>query len=252
MSAVAVLKIGSTTSSLLVAKNLSAPLAFEQQVVNLFEPDAGTLLDKTIAHFTEIVDHLHCPRRLAAGGQALREFPDLRNPLDQRHWPVWIPDGQMEGRLSWFAVKAHEPEMDWLLDVGGGSTELASATETISLPIGAATKNMITQWPDNIHAEAPYAIGGTAHALSILAGQSVISQVDVERVHREITAHPDLLDFMDSVRRMIFPQGLAVIRAVMEHYRWTEIRYSPYGFLHGIWLAAALGRSGSDGGGART
>ncbi len=248
MSAVAVLKIGSTTTSLLVAKSLSTPLAFEQYVINLFEPGAEERLGNIIAYFTQIVDTLGCKRRIAAGGQALREFPNLRNPFDRWHWALWLPDGSMEGRLSWFALKAQEPEMDWLLDIGGGSTELASAKRTISLPIGAATPNTAVDWPEDIHAEAPYVIGGTAHAVSILAGRPIIQLATVKRLAREMKDNPKRLEFMDSMRRKVFPQGLAVIGEVMEHYRWSEVRYSPHGFLEGIWLAASLGRIDGLGG----
>ncbi len=249
MSAVAVLKIGSTTTSLLIAKNLSSPLAVEQHVINLFDPDAELQLDKTVGYFTQMVERLSCHKRLAAGGQALRQFPNLRNSLDSRGWPLWIPDGPWEGRLSWFAVKAQEPDMDWLIDIGGGSTELASASRTVSLPIGAAAPNMNIDWPQDIHAEAPYAVGGTAHAIRILTGDPIITLDTVKRIQHEITEHPKWLDSMDLVRRQVFPQGLAVVRAVMEHYQWQELRYSSQGFLQGIWLTASLGRDGVGAGG---
>ncbi|OLZ09548.1 hypothetical protein [Sulfobacillus thermosulfidooxidans] len=247
MSAIAVLKIGSTTTALLIANNLSTPIVYEQSVVNLFAKDAPVQLDQTLARFTQLADQFHCPRRLAAGGEAIRQLPHLATSIHRWGWPLWPIDGQMEGHLTWFAVKALEPQMDWIIDIGGGSTEFASSQHIISLPIGAATTLRPLEWPQDIHAEEPYVVGGTAHALSLLIGQRVMQLTDIDSVAEHIIRHPERLNFMDPVRRAIFPNGLKVIQEIMRHYRWSKVTYSPYGFLQGIWLACALGKDQETG-----
>ncbi len=250
MSAVAILKIGSTTTALLVANELSAPLLYQQRVVNLFDSDAPKRLNDVLADFTRFADNHGCSRRLAAGGEAVRQCPPLHAVIKRWGWPHWAVDGELEGHLTWFAVKASEGLMDWVIDIGGGSTEFASADQIVSLPVGAATQQTVYDWPEGIYATAPYVVGGTAHALSILIGNRQLLQTDIGQLKEAVQANPTLLDFMDPVRRRIFPQGLQVLYDIMQYYHWPLVTYTPYGYIHGIWLACTLGRNISLRGGA--
>jgi hypothetical protein len=146
MKTVAVMKIGSTSTTLLVAADLGHVLVRQQSIVNLYAAQGPALLNAVLEDYTARADAAGCSIRLAAGGEGLRHHQELAGRIKDYHWPYWSVSGQLEGQLTWFAVKASHPDMEWLWDIGGGSTEVCSSQESYSIPVGAAHYG-VANWP---------------------------------------------------------------------------------------------------------
>ncbi len=240
MRTVAAMKIGSTSTSLLVAEDLSRVLLRRQRLVNLYAEAGATELDAVLQEFTEALNGTGCAVRLAAGGEAVRRQPHLAELVARRGWPFWEVSGAEEGRVTWLAVKAALPQTGWIVDVGGGSTEFASETQAYSVPAGAAHQGVVS-WPARGEIQNPVIVGGTAQALSSILRTEHIAAQQVQDVLDNLTAHPEMLNVLDPLRRKIFPQGLRLIQELFSFYGWTQVTFSTRGFLEGLWLAASGG-----------
>ncbi len=241
MKTVAVIKIGSTSTTLLVAADLDHVLERQQRIVNLYSACGPGMLGEVLGEYADLADRCHATFRLAAGGEGLRQHQELPQLIRSHGWPYWGVDGQLEGQLTWSAVKALKAEAKWVWDIGGGSTELCSANAVYSIPVGAAHPG-VASWPDVENMGVPVVVGGTAHALYKILGEEKMTSESIDAVQRQLRSHPDLLAAMGETRRKILPAGLNILRELMEIYRCEEVTFSSRGFLEGLWLAASLGK----------
>ncbi|POB11546.1 hypothetical protein CO251_04100 [Sulfobacillus sp. hq2] len=237
MQRVAAMKIGSTSTSLLIATDLSHVLMRQQRLVNMFADDREDALAEVITSFTDSARQTQCQVMIAAGGEAMRRHPDLAVLVRKAGWDYHEVSGWQEARLTWMAVKDAVPQMEWIVDIGGGSTEFASSSEAFSVPVGAVRQESVT-WPAVGRIQHPVLIGGTAQVLSQMVRTNVIYVSQVEALLAELAAYPERLSTLDALRRQIFPQGLQLVRQLFSVYGWDYVTFHPRGFLEGLWLAA--------------
>lgn len=245
MRPVAVIKVGTTTTTLLIAAELSHPLARDQRLLNLFEPGAGERLDAAARDFTRAIRRHGAHRLLVAGGEALRQLPEIPAALGRHGWPVWVLTGEEEGRLAWFGVAAGQPALNVLVDIGGGSTELTADGVSFSLPVGVARPlPEDIAWPALATQSLPTFVGGTADVLARLGGGQRVSHDAVRRLRRRLD-HPEgqaLLATLDPTRRYLLPRGLDLVDRLLTAYNWPAFEVSRRGLTEGLWLALSLGR----------
>lgn len=243
---VTVVKIGSTTLSLLSAMRLSAPIKREQAVLHLIRrtpEDAAAAVRRQVEAWSRDLGALG--RFLAGGGQVLRERPEL---LQQMPWPVWAPSGHEEARLAWLAVAAAtREESPLVVDIGGGSTELVSSRVSYSLPIGVGRAGQFT-WPEAGLSGRVTLVGGLGHVLGILSGHGPgepISARAVARLGGEIRKQStaELVGRgVGADRAPLVPRGLEILSSLLATYGWDSLAWADRGLLEGLWLAASLGR----------
>ncbi len=241
MPPAAIIKIGSTSSTLLIAERLNRPLVREQRLFNLFEsPGQKALLDQV--GVWRALAHRHGAEPVAAGGEALRQNTPLREDLRSvlRDW--WDLTGSAEGRLAFLAVAAEDVQTDGLLDIGGGSTEIVTRTGVVSLPWGAARQPSLMTWPELPVLSKPAAVGGTALALAAWCGREQVNRRDARLLAEALQDRPDQFQHLDPLRRRILPGGLAVLESLWDRAEWPWLRVSRRGLAEGLWLAASLGR----------
>lgn len=241
MAATAVVKFGSTSTTLLVARHVDHPDIREQR---LFDMEDSRGADELVA-FAEYLAHL-CQSQgyhpLAAGGERLRHNGPLRERLRLLFPRWWHLSGEEEGRLAWMAVKARHPAADVVIDLGGASTEIVDRASARSLALGAAVGPAAIEWPNLSHYHHPVVIGGTAVALSRWAGRAVLGHEDIARLRQELEAKPESFQDWDPVRRLVLPRGLALLHELVERGGWPRFLVSSRGLTEGLWLAASLGR----------
>lgn len=240
MRPIAVIKIGTTSTVLLVASSLKDPLVREQTVVDLMAADRVKMLTEVLERFDRLLRPWGNLKVLVAGGEALRIFPHLQNAVAHRPWPLWRLTAVEEGRLTYAAVKAADPHAEVVVDLGGGSLELITATKTYSFPWGAARPGPDpgTKWPPLPLGRAVL-VGGTAVLASRLLGRQEVTAEDLKGL---ILSPPGPQALGDPVRARIFPQGLNILNTLVSHYRWPCLTVTSVGLTEGLWLAASLGR----------
>ncbi|MCY0881020.1 MAG: hypothetical protein OWS74_03410, partial [Firmicutes bacterium] len=186
-----------------------------------------------------------CRFVLVSGGEALRTRQDLLDAVQQEGWHPWLISGAEEGRLAWAAVKAHRLQTQWVIDLGGGSLQITSDRQAISLKLGAAHGDLAPEtwpaWP----IVNPVFIGGTAGALAHLWQKDHWDGAAYHQAYRkwEQNAGPDLgAQLGDPVLERILPHGLKVLDALVQHYHLQTFAIDDRGLTEGLWLAASLGR----------
>lgn len=237
----AIIKIGSTSSTLLIAERLSQPLVRDQRLFNLFEAEGQRALLTQVAVWRCLAQS-YGTEPMGAGGEAVRQSPVLAGALRplMAHW--WDLSGDAEGRLAWMAVSAEDAHTDGLLDIGGGSTEIMTRTGVVSLPWGAARQAARMDWPELPALTNPAAVGGTVLALAAWCGRDRIERQDARALAEALRTNPDQFESLDPLRRRILPGGLAVLESLWDRTGWPWLRVSRRGLTEGLWLAASLGR----------
>lgn len=243
MGAAAIVKFGTTSTTLLVAERLTQPLAREQRLINLMTAE-GTERAVSWARALSVRTRDLKVLPLAAGGHAVRANPELESRLRQLFPRWWHLTASMEGRLAWIAVKAAVPVCDVVVDIGGGSTELVTQDHVWSIPVGAASGFDEVSWPDLAALQRPVFIGGTAVALQAWAGSPRLSRADVQTLGEQLQQEPGLFRQWDPLRRRILPMGLRILDSIMAAQGWSEGLASERGLTEGLWMAASLGRGG--------
>lgn len=241
MPAAAIVKFGSTSTTLLVATRIENPEIREQRLFDLFDP-RGRQQVMTWATYLKQQAEIARAIPLAAGGEALRVNPELERRLMNifPHW--WHLTAETEGRLAWMAVKSQHHEADVVIDIGGGSTEIISQSHVWSLPLGAARRGTATAWPDLSSFHHPVFIGGTAVSLKMWTGRSPQSRRDISTLQEALNNQSESLPVWDAGRKKILPQGLALMLDILDHAGWRQFEVSQRGLTEGLWLAASLGR----------
>lgn len=245
VSPVGVMKIGSTSSTLLIARDLSKPLVRNQQLLDLFSPDSAPHLYAVVESWAKEARR-HGARLLAAGGEAVRKNPHLHAELSRRlpHW--WPLTSQEEGRLAWLAVKAQRPSAEIVIDIGGGSTEIIWNQGIWLAASGAARPDFKVRWPRLPVTGRPVFVGGTALAVTWWAERQVLTFADVERLSHALDQDDNPLPSLDPLRRRILPSGLAILSDLLAVNGWETFDVSERGLTEGLWLAASLGRVGTE------
>ena len=238
----AIVKFGSTSTTLLVAQRLDHPLLRRQQLINLYAADGPAQALKVAEELRQAANDAGTVP-LAAGGEALRDNPELEIRLRQLYPNWWHLTAETEGRLAWIAVKARHPSCDVVVDIGGGSTEFISQRQVVSVPQGAArSARHAIRWPALSAFERPVVIGGTAVALKWWTGRPGVRLGDVEAMQQALMDHPEQFQTWDPLRRSILPVGLSLLGDVFHAAGWDSIEVSERGLTEGLWLAASLGR----------
>lgn len=240
VTAASIIKLGTTTSVLFVAPQLDTPWARDYQTVNLLREDAEGRLDQLLGRWRDLLTRHHWPAPLVAGGEGLRMRPQLVSVV-QRYFDDWWPlDGRLEGRLAWIGVKAQHPDLDVLLDIGGGSTECVTPRDSWSISAGALRPQVDWSWPP-LSDHPPVVIGGTAGVLAQLWNRPVITREHIARVSER---RHDLANWLTPERQALFQGGVIVLERFWDHYGWPFVRLSERGLLEGLWLTRSLGRKG--------
>ena len=240
MGALAVIKFGSTSATLLAAERLDKPQLRLQRLINLFSEDGPHKALVWAQEMRQTIRQMGI-EPLAAGGEGLRLNSQLQSRL-QSVFPLWWPlTAELEGRLAWMAVKAKHPSCDVVVDIGGGSTEIVTGDKTASYPVGTARTGR-SAWGDFSQARNPVFIGGTAVSLAKHASHQQLCLADVTNFSQALTDNTALLEGLDPLRREILPKGLALIKEIVTQNNWPQWEVSEYGLTEGLWLAASLGR----------
>lgn len=248
MGAVAVLKVGSTTTVLLAAKSLENPIKNWSTTMNLMSSDRDRLLKTVLDQAHWELQALGSPPTLVAGGEVLRRFPSLVAIIRAFGWPLWVPSGIEEGQIAWLGVKSKYPAARWVVDVGGGSTEFISSQNIFSIPVGVASANRLKEvvWPP-MDAARPILIGGTAEIVAQSAGSPIISRERFRELKGMVSKFGDLPGVvLDPARQVLVPGALMLLDSLWSHYRWESVQVASRGFTAGLWLVASLGRGGSQ------
>lgn len=241
MPPVAIVKVGSTSTTLLIADQLAHPHVRQQQLINLYDPEAEEILLNVARQWRGLAE-ARGAAPLAAGGEALRQNSGLEHALRQVFSSWWHLSGSQEGRLAWMAVKAADSGVDAVIDIGGGSTEIITQDRVWSVPFGAA-RGGDADWPRLDHVHHPVFIGGTALALARIRGAWRLTGDDVAAMRESLIRHPEMFQHLDPLRRQILPTGLALMDAILQRNQWSAFGVSDRGLTEGLWLAASLGRA---------
>lgn len=241
MPPAAIIKFGSTSTTLLIAERVDRPIVRHQHLLDLLSP-AGRHRVLTLARQLRMTAEYHAANPLAAGGEALRRDPDIEKALAEifPHW--WHLSADMEGRLAWLAVKSRHSACDLVVDLGGGSTEFIAPSQVWSIPEGAAQPPYNAPLPSVRSFGRPVFIGGTAVALKRWIGRDRLTSADAHVMREALQHSPDEFPHIDNLRLRILPRGLDLLARIVEDMGWNEFEVSERGLTEGLWLAASLGR----------
>lgn len=238
---IAIMKVGSTSTTLLVAETLGHPVTRHQRLFDLSRRDDQTALLSQAARWREEA-LAYGSEPLAAGGEKVRQNPWLENELRQTFPDWWSLNAHMEGRIAYLGVKAEDDLCDGVIDIGGGSTEIITSTHTWSFPVGAASPGRQFSWPQLSPLLHPVFVGGTAVALARWAKSFRVTRDTLETMLSNIKRDPQAFSEIDPLRLRLLPQGLSLMLSLAEHTGCDSLTISERGLSEGLWLVASLGR----------
>lgn len=247
----AVLKVGSTSVGVLVARCLDQPIWHASFDVGLLTcPNPGEVLADTLATVLPEMRRLGVRRVLTATGEVGRVRPECVDTLRRHGLHPWVLTGEEEARTSWWGEQARHSSPVWVIDVGGGSTELVGPTRGLSLPFGAQLPTPPSHAGHRLHSlkgqiPALVALGGTARtALKVMGGERLHQAALRElAVADSIPAGMQEALHISALRARLLPGGCRVLQWVMETVGISDVAVSPRDLRHGLWIAAALGRA---------
>jgi exopolyphosphatase/pppGpp-phosphohydrolase len=243
---IGVIKVGSTSVSVLVATTLASPhweASWDLELLTV--PDAVSTLTPVLDEVGSRLLHLGVRRRLVATGEVGRRRPELVRMLRQAGLTPWVMSGEEEAWAVWWAVQAERPDPVVVVDVGGGSTEVVGRFGAASLPFGAAAPpSTVPTVGVSPPADPVIATGGTARALARWFGRAEIAVGDLTALF-ESPPSADIVRARTGVseaRALLLPGGVRSLAAVLEALKTTRVTVSRRDLRHGLWLAAATGR----------
>ncbi len=242
----AVIKVGSTSISVLVAATLTHPLYDDVQIRHLIRhQDGPAVLRESLRHLKRDVQALAPRGGLVAFGEAGRHNPALPAEAVRAGYAVWVLSGEEEGACSWWSEQPWRTVPITVLDVGGGSTEFAGPWGSVSTPFGAEQPPPPdTPVPAAVRREGPLvAMGGTARALGTVFGSPIARQTLAAYADRPFSTWPRV-HLVEADRRPLLSGGLATMLWAMDGLRADEVAVTPRDLRWGLWLAACLGRAG--------
>jgi hypothetical protein len=239
-SVTAVLKVGSTSVSVLAAERLGQPLWEAQAILSLLgASDAEDRLEAWLEAW-RWPPTARPSWGLAALGAVGRERPSLAHPLKRRGWEVWVLSGEEEARASWWGEQAFWPHPVTVIDVGGGSTEFAGPHAVASFPVGAARPpagGEAVSLPEFGGREF-VALGGSARALARVLGTPLSRSALAAFRRRPPDRPPDI----EPARWSLLDGGAAAWLWVLQALDLDAVPVSPRDLRWGLFLAARLGR----------
>lgn len=242
----AVVKVGSTSVSVLVAGHLDDPLYQTASIRRLLghrTPEQALL--ETLDDILAAVAPYGCQSGLVAFGEVGRAIPALPAAARARRFPVWTLSGLEEGQASWWGEQRFWQTPVTVIDIGGGSTEIAGPSGARSLPVGAERPPGVDiSFSGPVSPRVPtVAMGGTARALAQVFGSPLHTEVLFAHRGRDPATWPGV-DQVAADRIPILAGGLATLLWVMDGLSLSQIAVTDRDLRWGLWLAARLGRAG--------
>jgi exopolyphosphatase/pppGpp-phosphohydrolase len=243
----AVIKIGSTSVGLLIADRIAKPLRDESWDLGLLQAaDPAAELSRLWPVLEHRLRQHHARRVLVATGEVGRVHAGWSRALGAMADALWVLSGEDEARATWWGVKALFSEPVTVLDVGGGSTEVATAGLAKSWPFGAAAPPPDAPWefPPEVRGRQVVAVGGTARALAAWCGHPAMTREDLAA----LLAHPPAPEAvvatlgLSPLRARLMVGGARTMLAALVGLEASSALISSRDLRHGLWLAAALGR----------
>jgi exopolyphosphatase/guanosine-5'-triphosphate,3'-diphosphate pyrophosphatase len=242
------------------------------QETGMISRDSIDSLERCLVDFRQTVFRLGARLVAVAGTQVFRAAENrddvLKTISEILGHPCRVLSGEMESEISMTALQhCYKEKNITVIDIGGGSTEVAMEGERVSIPIGAVRlleSNGISPEPNRKQASEAVrplpalkkkstviAIGGTATTLAMMQkGESVYSAEKIEGTEllkKEISEWIERLAELDDERRknitglppsrsdVIIP-GLCILTAIMRRWRLKKIKVSAWGLRHGLIL----------------
>jgi len=287
----AVIDIGTNSALLLVAERVDGIWTARFQKDSIcrigqgwepgqdLSPDALGRLESSLLEFRAALALVGARLRAVGMTEAVRKaaHPEYATEIVKRVLGIEprVLSGEEEGNLVRRAIEARYPEAKKLviLDLGGGSLEIASAKRTVSMPLGAVrlheafrekTREALLKHVKLAFKEADMkrptyagcelvAVGGTATTLVALElamtdyrGDRVEGfALDVELVDKWLAKLDSLpvhlrarLPGLSAGRADILPSGLAVLRFCLEYLKPERARVSDLGLRWGLLMDA--------------
>lgn len=299
--ALAAIDIGSNTIHIVVARCTPTSLQIlldEQEMVRIGESVTATgsisaqKLDATISvlsHYKQLAQQYTSAPILVVATEAIRKASNSQQFLASiqtaTHLDVHIIDGSVEALLTFYGAtyelfqKPQPPSQVAVLDLGGGSMELVTATHQhvtwhISLPLGSGwlhdrylqadppseedldvARTFLNTYIAGLgFKQSPPALiatGGSANSLLLLARRAFDLPADETNLtYEQIARCEGLLSNLSASeisqrygqqieRARILPAGTLIIHALMLHFHLSSIRISSHGIREGTLLAYA-------------
>jgi exopolyphosphatase/guanosine-5'-triphosphate,3'-diphosphate pyrophosphatase len=221
-----------------------------------------------LADYRRELESLGAERTLAVGTSAIRDAENGEAFLGEVEWSYGFATelltGEQEGRLTFRGVGE---ESALVLDIGGGSTELASADGALSLDVGSV--RMTERFGEDIdaiaaharsvfptHLRPPHVVGVAATVTTLAALDLGLDEYDRERIHghlltaravdeqlQRLAALPleerRRVPALEPERAPVIVAGATIVREAMLALRADTIEASERDILHGTALAAA-------------
>jgi len=246
---VTVVKIGSTSVAVFSAVHLQEPRWHQVWTLGLLTDNN---LEAALAPVLTTIAAAVGRRVLVGVGELGRARPELAFILGRWGWPVWWLSGDEEARCTWWGVQAGRNEPVTVIDVGGGSTEVCDGRIARSWPFGAhqPPADVLAVAADRCHITLggpAVAVGGTAVAMGRVLGADHLTRAQLQSAYQD----PALVERARSLgleprRVALLSGGVAALLHAMTWMEVPAVEISPRGLVHGLWLAARLGRMVSD------
>lgn len=246
MRSLGIIKIGTSNTGVLAATDLTAPIVRRGRLVDLQDPETWNTLTQTLIDYTTILKDHGVQYGLVSGGEVVRQNRTLCQRIRELGLPLWLVSQDLEGRLTWAAVKTELPDVSTIIDVGGGSTEVVTDRLMYALPVGAAQSPHQTTWPRlDLPRGTVALVGGTAFALELMSGESHVSRTHLESLLTAILDGPTpaALLRLHATRQKLVVGGSRIIKSLLPMLGAQEFKFAHRGFMEGLWLAASLGRA---------
>jgi exopolyphosphatase/guanosine-5'-triphosphate,3'-diphosphate pyrophosphatase len=255
MSNVAVLDCGSNSTRLLIASREGATLVREMRITRLSAGvDASAHLgaearERTydaLTHYRALMDEHHVERGLLVATSAVRDAANARDFLQRAEEITGVParvlSGEEEAEFTYAGATnglAADPRATVVLDIGGGSTEIAvrlGGLHSYSMQLGcvrvseralgagvvtpagvAATRVMIEKELDRAWVAVPLLseLAGAARLVGVAGTVSTLAQLDARRrdydraaVHHRVLARATVAHWRDLLGALAPPQRL--------------------------------------------
>lgn len=211
-----------------------------------------------------------------AGTSALRDAGDSETFLDvvrtRTGLDVEVLDGQEEGRLAYLGATSHLPAGDYVVcDVGGGSTELSTVDDSVSLDVGSvrlterflhgdpptpaeigAARAFVDELLSDVTLPAGRSLVGVAGTITTMAAIVLgLHDYDSDVVHCSVLSRSDVAATSDRLLTMpateiaargpvergradVIGGGSLVLRAVMERWAFEHVLVSERDTLDGL------------------
>lgn len=244
-----VVKIGATSVAVFSASHLQDPRWHQVWTLGLLTEDH---LEAALMPVLKEIAAAVGQRVLMGVGELGRTRPELAPILERWAWPVWWLTGDEEARCTWWGVQAGRDQPVTVIDVGGGSTEVCDGRVARSWPFGAAKP------PSGTHARefrppvgevggVAVAVGGTAVAMGRLLGASRLTEAALRSAqHDSALADRACSLGLDPRRAALLSGGVVALVTAMSWVGADTVEVSPRGLVHGLWLAARLGRMAGE------